>query len=297
MTAIGLVAVFSFVVLADFIWTDLQSTAEGKWKFVVLNPEQMNGLQWSFYRLGEMIKAYGGLCLVLLFVALSVGVKKLPELSTSHHSVRFRSKDLIFIIAWLSSAMILVYQIDSIAYRNVVYSVLVIFFGFYVFRKKLSLTALPKMDSSVWMFLRVIPEFILVLALQFLAMQFLDFLKIAPFSDRENMIDGLLLESSQIEMILVIFFICLIGPIQEEIVFRGYLQTYFVQKWGINWGVCISAVLFSLYHADVSSSLSIFLYGLVLGGFKEKFQSLWGCIALHVFNNSLSVWITFASNT
>lgn len=296
-TAIGLVAIFVFVTLSDFIWTDLQNTTEGKWRFVVLNPEQMNGFQLGMFQFGQMIKDYGGLCLVLLFIALCVGNKKLSELESSSLANRFQSKDLIFIIAWLSSAMILVYQIPNVTYRNVVYSVLVIFFGFYLFRKKLPLATLPNFDTSVRMFLRVIPEFIWILALQFLAMNFIDFLKIDPFSDRENMIDQLLLESGQIEMIISIIFICLIGPIQEEIVFRGYLQTYFAQKWGIYWGVCISALLFSLYHADVSSSLSIFLYGLVLGRFKEKYQSIWGCIALHSLNNSLAVWGSFASNT
>jgi uncharacterized protein len=94
----------------------------------------------------------------------------------------------------------------------------------------------------------------------------------------------------------------LLGPIVEEIVFRGYIQTilgfalakYKTQK--IFWlPIIITSLIFSLLHFNAIKTVNIFqtlsivilalAIGLFSGYFKEKYNSLIPSINLHIFSN------------
>ncbi|MEI6766254.1 MAG: CPBP family intramembrane glutamic endopeptidase [Bacteroidota bacterium] len=104
-----------------------------------------------------------------------------------------------------------------------------------------------------------------------------------------------------------------IGPILEELVFRGILQTsidYLQQKnilkirnFKISLSVFITALAFSLMHFSnllVGASLylttyiviSAFIVGLVLSYYRERTQSLFPPIILHILYNLLVIIFT-----
>lgn len=125
--------------------------------------------------------------------------------------------------------------------------------------------------------------------------------EVAPDHEVDEGMDGTELEeewtddSSSFSGLFPILFVlssiltvCVIGPIAEEILFRGYLQTLFAHHIGRNWSVVITAFIFSLYHIDIPSFLALFLSGIIFGLVRETFGSVWAASLLHMFMNTIS---------
>lgn len=89
----------------------------------------------------------------------------------------------------------------------------------------------------------------------------------------------------------------LIGaPIIEEILFRGFLQTYLRNKLGIKSAILVSSLIFALFHYSYQQGIgnfplitSLFVLALFLGFIYERQRSLLASIALHMTFNSISV--------
>ncbi|GAJ27157.1 protease [Liquorilactobacillus sucicola DSM 21376 = JCM 15457] len=75
----------------------------------------------------------------------------------------------------------------------------------------------------------------------------------------------------------------LIGPLSEEIVFRGFLLRT-LEPYGQKFAIIVSAYMFGLYHANLFQSPFAFLLGLILGYTAQTYGLKWS-FALHVFNN------------
>lgn len=80
-------------------------------------------------------------------------------------------------------------------------------------------------------------------------------------------------------------YVGLVGPVLEEIVFRGVLLQS-LAPYGRNFAIVTSALMFGLYHSDFSQGLFAFVVGLLLGYVGLEYSILWS-IALHVFNNAV----------
>lgn len=105
--------------------------------------------------------------------------------------------------------------------------------------------------------------------------------------ESEELIDG---SSSSISLSPIFFMltVCVIGPIAEEILFRGYLQTLFAHHVGRNWSIVVTALIFSLYHIDLPLFLPLFFSGIIFGIMRETFNSVWAASLLHIFMNAIS---------
>ncbi|NEG55897.1 CPBP family intramembrane metalloprotease [Bifidobacterium sp. SMA15] len=80
-------------------------------------------------------------------------------------------------------------------------------------------------------------------------------------------------------------YIGLVGPICEEVVFRGVLMKE-LKPLGRNFAIFTSALAFGLFHDDVVQGVFAFLLGLVLGFIAMEYSLFWS-IALHIFNNAI----------
>jgi len=96
--------------------------------------------------------------------------------------------------------------------------------------------------------------------------------------------------------ILAVGSIVILAPLVEEILFRGFLQTYIRQHLGSKQAIVITSVCFSLFHYTVGQSLgnisiiiSLFVLALFLGFIYEKRGSLFASIMLHSLFNAVSV--------
>ena len=76
---------------------------------------------------------------------------------------------------------------------------------------------------------------------------------------------------------------CILGPISEELLFRGVvLRT--MRPWGKQTAILVSAVVFGLFHGNVAQIPFAFAVGMVLGYVTVEYSITWA-IVLHIFNN------------
>lgn len=86
--------------------------------------------------------------------------------------------------------------------------------------------------------------------------------------------------STTVSMFLYAAFI---GPIAEEIVYRGFVMRC-LEKYGKLPALVVSSVLFGIMHANLPQGIFAFGVGLILGYVALEYSIGWS-IALHIFNN------------
>ena len=79
----------------------------------------------------------------------------------------------------------------------------------------------------------------------------------------------------------IIMFV-LLGPIVEEILFRGFLLNRWWKKYGAEKAIVLSSIMFALMHVEVIGGI---VFGLVLARIYVKTKSLIGPIIVHTANN------------
>ncbi len=81
----------------------------------------------------------------------------------------------------------------------------------------------------------------------------------------------------------------LIGPVAEEIFFRGLIQSWISKICGNGLAIFLSAISFSLFHMDVTKLAPLFALGLILAFFRFWTGQLWAPIFFHVLNNLIAI--------
>ena len=125
---------------------------------------------------------------------------------------------------------------------------------------------------------------------------------LAISQDFESLIDlGLLPESPALEAIrqfvsglsgwsLVggVLVIGIAPGIAEEVMFRGYIQTRLVERWGAGWGILWTSLLFGIIHLDLIHGTFAFAMGLFLGYLTVRTGSIRAAMICHAANNTVS---------
>jgi membrane protease YdiL (CAAX protease family) len=93
--------------------------------------------------------------------------------------------------------------------------------------------------------------------------------------------------------IMIVFLAVIIGPLLEEMLFRGFIQTSIRSFFNIRnsaWpAIAASSAFFALMHADPGHWPALFVLGVCLGYSYEKSGSLFRPIFIHIFFNASSV--------
>ncbi|MBD5533555.1 MAG: CPBP family intramembrane metalloprotease [Lachnospiraceae bacterium] len=82
--------------------------------------------------------------------------------------------------------------------------------------------------------------------------------------------------------------VCLLAPMIEEILMRGFLLNGFIPRYGTAAALLLSSMLFAILHFNMVQSLSAFLCGIVLGLLYLTTDSVLCCIIAHSIYNILS---------
>lgn len=77
----------------------------------------------------------------------------------------------------------------------------------------------------------------------------------------------------------------IVGPIAEEIVYRGFVMNM-LKPYGKHFAIVGSAIIFGIMHANVHQIFFATLVGLVLGYIAMEYSLKWA-VALHIFNNCI----------
>ncbi len=86
---------------------------------------------------------------------------------------------------------------------------------------------------------------------------------------------------------LPIIYILFIGPIFEELLFRGYILTFLENK--TKYANFIQASIFSLIHINPLQIIYTFIFSLYLGNLKRKY-GIYFCIFLHILFNFIGYY-------
>ncbi len=106
-----------------------------------------------------------------------------------------------------------------------------------------------------------------------------------PVSDSLKALAEAFLKTSLPFFVVATLFVSLAPAWCEELLFRGYLQQRFVERWGGTTGPVLASVLFSAYHMDPVHVLATLPIGLLLGlGARKSGTILHGMVA-HAANN------------
>jgi len=90
-------------------------------------------------------------------------------------------------------------------------------------------------------------------------------------------------------LVYMCFFTSLLGPVLEEIFFRGFVYGVLRKRTGVFWGIVLSAAFFAYIHANLASFFPILCLGILLAYLYEKTGSLIPSITVHAIHNSLSL--------
>ncbi len=129
----------------------------------------------------------------------------------------------------------------------------------------------------------IVAAFVLFSAFKFATM--LPFEFVPGYEDMINMYMDTFGDLGPMVMIIA----SLIGPVVEEIFFRGMIQGGLTHQYNAKRGIIISSLFFGLVHMIPVQVIAAFFMGLVLAWIYYKTRSLWIPILIHVINNSGSM--------
>jgi membrane protease YdiL (CAAX protease family) len=86
--------------------------------------------------------------------------------------------------------------------------------------------------------------------------------------------------------------LAVIGPMFEELLFRGAVLGELLKRYRPATAIFLSALLFGIIHMNPVQMAGGILIGAVLGWVYWKTRSLIPCMLIHILNNSLSVFLS-----
>ncbi len=107
---------------------------------------------------------------------------------------------------------------------------------------------------------------------------------------------GLSVLTPGIEMGLALLVLVVIGPIVEELIFRGYLYGKLeALKVGFWLRTVVVSVLFALAHFQWNIALDVFVLSVIMCILREKTGSLWPAIVMHMLKNGVAFYLMFVN--
>jgi len=90
--------------------------------------------------------------------------------------------------------------------------------------------------------------------------------------------------------------VSILAPVMEELLFRGFLQSYLRKFLRCNWAIILSSIVFALFHFNLQQKEAnfliipiLFIMGLMLGFIYERQRSLYASISLHATYNIMNI--------
>lgn len=95
---------------------------------------------------------------------------------------------------------------------------------------------------------------------------------------------------------LILGYVCVLGPIFEEIIFRGFILKS-MQKYGNLTAIIVTSILFSMFHLNLVQFVPPILIGFVLAFITIRSKSIVPGIIAHMFNNTVAFAMSFIPST
>lgn len=109
--------------------------------------------------------------------------------------------------------------------------------------------------------------------------------------EHQAVVQRFLEERSYLGILAIIAFGALIGPVTEEVLFRGFLQPALKEVMGGMKAILLTSFFFALIHFNLYIFIQIFILGLLLGYLYEKTGTLVAPLSVHILHNSVSLCV------
>ncbi len=109
-----------------------------------------------------------------------------------------------------------------------------------------------------------------------------------PRSHALDVLDRMMKSLSPGGAIVAVTLLGLLPGLVEELLFRGYIQTRLVARWGATWGIFWTALLFGISHLDPMQGLFAVIVGCILGFVAYRSGSIIPAMICHAVNNLAS---------
>ncbi len=101
--------------------------------------------------------------------------------------------------------------------------------------------------------------------------------------------DYILKELSQNNIAIAILSLGVVPAFSEELIFRGFLQKIFENKFGAHLGIVYSSIIFSLLHFNLLNLFPLFLMSLVIGKIAFYTNSIYPGMIIHFLINTTTI--------
>ena len=138
-------------------------------------------------------------------------------------------------------------------------------------------------------YVAMIPALVAILYLVSLAAQFFSYEPVP-----QAVVEIYLKESKEKSIIFFTFFVAILGPIIEEIFFRGFTYQAFRKRYGAVGAMLGTAALFAAMHMNLTAFVPIFALGVFLAYLYERTGSLVPSMTAHMVHNLIMVFLTLS---
>lgn len=138
-------------------------------------------------------------------------------------------------------------------------------------------------------------SFLVMSGLSMLGMSFILFVNalIVLITGRDLPVPEFTFDFSQFSSWLLLNDICIVGPILEELLFRGIILRT-LSKYHVGFAIVSSSIIFGMYHMYLTQGFHAFLIGLVFAYVAVKSKSLLYPILLHIVHNTVTTLSSLA---
>tara|TARA_Y100001970_G_scaffold208295_1_gene253817 strand:+ start:2721 stop:3584 length:864 start_codon:yes stop_codon:yes gene_type:complete len=93
-------------------------------------------------------------------------------------------------------------------------------------------------------------------------------------------------------LILVFFLACIVAPVCEEIIFRGFVYKLVKSRYTIKHAIIINSILFGIIHFDPSAIVPATILGISLSIIRHKTENVICTIIMHSLHNIFALFMT-----
>lgn len=97
------------------------------------------------------------------------------------------------------------------------------------------------------------------------------------------------------DRVIMVIAVCLVGPVLEELMFRGVIYNRIKEITNPIVAIVLSAIAFGAFHLNWVQGIYAATLGTLLAYLYYKYKTIWASIIMHVTCNTISIIATFAS--
>ncbi len=118
------------------------------------------------------------------------------------------------------------------------------------------------------------------------------FVSVSGSSGMENMEMPDFIKGNLTNNILLVVYVVFLGPVTEELLFRGAIMKgfNFVSR---KFAIILSAAMFAIFHGNILQAIIAFLLGVFFGYIDMKAGSIIPSVVLHITNNAIGTALSY----